>query len=726
MRKDWMRTISLVLCLVLCFSVSAMASDGKVAMGRYVELPVTLPVEGNLAFTQADGAIYYVDGNGDTLFKSTDLNNWEMVDTGHDEQTSPSQGGINGIAVGADGTLYLSSGWAMLDDRGYPYVERIRDGKSERVQLDQMLDTGVDRLVLCVLPSGELLGLSDIEAYRFSADGVTQQKYAVSGGESMAVYGNEVAICSMKNSLISILDIESGQSLRTLPLPSTSSYGIVGYDAKGALYYICTEGLYQVNADSTMMMQIADGRLMSAGKPNIEARAILFDRENNPVIAYSNASVTSLIAYHYDEQVATEPSAMLSVFTLYDSDTLRESANKFQLKYPDAMVDIIVALPEGTAITRDDAIRTLNTEVLAGKGPDVLVLDGLPVQSYIDKGVLQDLSPTVQPMIDSGALLGNVVGAFSNDGAINAVPTRFLIPSIWGDVQGLSTLEDMATWAQANPDSLPFYAVDVESLIGTFYASCAPGWFTEDGRLDEAKMEAFLIAMKTIRGSWTYDAYVLETGNDIKARMKERGTQEQVWNPYSNRTDQGRSAELFGMNLISAGKQKQLPFVLRGVDNSSYPNGALAEKGGFAPLPGQAEGCFMPMLLLGASKSTANSDMALKFIEFALTEESQNIDLEEGFQVNVKALDAAQARDKPLFGSSSGGTPEYRWSTSWLNPDQQKKLRDMIEALKTPVIPDLTLYQMIVSESTLFFEGKIDAKQAAANVCAKANAYLSE
>lgn len=730
MRKDWMKMTCLILCLALCLGGSAMAVEGKVAMGRYVEVPLDISGEGWGAFAQANGAIYAVDGSGDALLKSLDLNknNWDYLETGHDEQTSPAQGGVNGLAVGADGALYLSSGWAMVNEEGYPYVERIKDGKPQRVQLDQRLDMGKDRLMLCVLPSGELLGLSDIEAYRFSVDGVTQQKYAVSGGTFMAAYGNEVAICSTKNSLITVLDIESGQTLRTLPLPSAARYGVIGYDAKGALYYVSPDGLYQVNAGDTLMMQIADGRLMSAGKPNIEARAVLFDRENNPVIAYATASVTSLIAYHYDEQVTTEPSAMLSVFTLYDSDTLRESANKFQLKYPDAMVDIIVALPEGTAITRDDAIRTLNTEVLAGKGPDVLVLDGLPVQSYIDKGVLQDLSPTVQPMIDSGALLGNVVGAFGNNGAIHAVPTRFLIPSIWGDVEGLSTLEDMTAWAQANPDSLPFYAVDVETLIGTFYSSCAPAWFTEDGRLYEAKIEAFLIAMKTIRGPWTYDAYVLETGNDIKARMKERGTQEQAWNPYSNRTDQGRSAELFGMNLMSAGKQTQLPFVLRGVDNTSYPNGALVtlEKGSFAPLPGQAEGCFIPMLLLGASKSTANSDMALKFIEFALTEESQNIELEEGFQVNVKALHAAQERDKPLFGWSGVGTPEYRWSTTWLDPAQQKKLRGMIEALNTPVIPDLTLYQMIVQESTPFFEGKTSAKQAAANVCAKANAYLSE
>lgn len=744
MRMNWTRKTCLMLCLALCLSGIAMAADGKVAMGRYVEVPLSISGEEWRAFTQANGTIYAVDGSGDNLLKSMDLNkdNWDVLETGHDELTSPTQGGVNGLVVDEYGTLYLSSGSMMLNEAGHPYVERIKDGRTERVQLDQSLDTGSDRLTICVLPSGELLGLSDIEAYRFSADGVTQQKYAVSGGTSMAVHGNEVAICSTKNSLITILSIESGQTLRTLPLPSAARYGVIGYDAKGALYYVSPDGLYQVNAGDTLMMQIADGRLMSAGKPNVEARTLLFDAENNPIVAYSQGGALSLIAYRYDENVATEPGMLLSVFSLYDSGTLRECANKFQLEYPDVMVDIIVALPEGTAITRDDAIRTLNTEMLAGQGPDVVVLDGLPVQSYIDKGVLMDLSSVVRPMIDAGQLLPAVAGAFAGDGVISAVPTRFLMPSIWGDVEGLNTLEDMAAWAQANPDSLPFYAVDVEPLIGTFYLSCAPGWFTEDGRLDEPAVEAFLTAMRAIRGQWTYEAMAQKTGWDIKARFQQDG-RTFAWglNPYDPGAGNMSVEESGGIGLAHGGvvksgggahvieaMQKQLPYLLRGLDSTTWPNGVMvAEKDGdFAPLPGQAEGCFVPMLMMGASKGSSNNEMALKFIEYALGEESQNTDLQEGFQVNVQALDAAQARDKALFGWFGGGTPEYRWSTTWLNPDQQKKLRDMIEELRTPVIPDLTLYQMIVSESTPFFEGRIDAKQAATNVCAKANAYLSE
>ena len=39
-----------------------------------------------------------------------------------------------------------------------------------------------------------------------------------------------------------------------------------------------------------------------------------------------------------------------------------------------------------------DDIRTLNTELLGGNGADVLLLDGLSAESYIEKGILADLT----------------------------------------------------------------------------------------------------------------------------------------------------------------------------------------------------------------------------------------------------------------------------------------------------------------------------------------------
>ena len=69
----------------------------------------------------------------------------------------------------------------------------------------------------------------------------------------------------------------------------------------------------------------------------------------------------------------------------------------------------------------EDALRTLNTELVAGKGPDVLILDGMPLQSFIDKGVLAELSQ----VISADGLIPQVVDPMRTDGKLYAVPTRF-------------------------------------------------------------------------------------------------------------------------------------------------------------------------------------------------------------------------------------------------------------------------------------------------------------
>mgnify|MGYP002243277550 CR=1 FL=1 len=54
--------------------------------------------------------------------------------------------------------------------------------------------------------------------------------------------------------------------------------------------------------------------------------------------------------------------------------------------------------------TVSDTIRALNTELLGGNGADLLVLDGLPAESYIEKGILEDMKDFLSPMIASGEL----------------------------------------------------------------------------------------------------------------------------------------------------------------------------------------------------------------------------------------------------------------------------------------------------------------------------------
>ena len=64
----------------------------------------------------------------------------------------------------------------------------------------------------------------------------------------------------------------------------------------------------------------------------------------------------------------------------------------FQKKYPDVYVNIETGMSGDDSVTDTDALKVLNTEIMAGTGPDVLLLDGISEDTYIEKGMLEDLS----------------------------------------------------------------------------------------------------------------------------------------------------------------------------------------------------------------------------------------------------------------------------------------------------------------------------------------------
>ena len=58
-------------------------------------------------------------------------------------------------------------------------------------------------------------------------------------------------------------------------------------------------------------------------------------------------------------------------------------------------VELWVGMEDEAALTRTDAIKQLNTELMSGSGPDLIVMDGLSVEKYTDMGLLLPLDVNV-------------------------------------------------------------------------------------------------------------------------------------------------------------------------------------------------------------------------------------------------------------------------------------------------------------------------------------------
>ena len=145
-----------------------------------------------------------------------------------------------------------------------------------------------------------------------------------------------------------------------------------------------------------------------------------------------------------NEQTKKED-AVLRLYTLKENENLWQSAKLFMEKYPKYPVVIEVGISEEDGKTVSDAIRSLNTEIMAGNGPDIILLDGLPIEDYIEKGGLEDLSDMVESVKENGEeFFENVLSSYEKGEKVYAIPSRFSVPIIIGK-EGAVTPEEVKT-----------------------------------------------------------------------------------------------------------------------------------------------------------------------------------------------------------------------------------------------------------------------------------------
>lgn len=465
-------------------------------------------------------------------------------------------------------------------------------------------------------------------------------------------------------------------------------------------------GIYRCAMGGSIWERVVEGELCSLNMPSLRIRQI-FETEDGFLVwcseYLSGDKEDTLLSYKYSDEVPTVPTSEINVYALNDSPTARQAIGIFQRANPDYRVNFKAALGDG-AMTRSDAVRALNTELLAGKGPDILILDDLPIESYIEKGVLQDLSTAFGDI--TGELLPNIASAYSRDNALYALPARFSVPMVWASEAGIAqsgSLGNFAVWLKEskaqNPARQAFADVSPELLIPMFYPVCAPAWYTQDG-IDQAKFIEFLTMIKTI--------------SDLKDGGPIGDLGDLTWNSLYWSGDE--VAAVVGNSLSPA--------------DLAVPDAARDKRGdgGFALLPGQVQGAYLPKTILGLNKNSTQTEKSTELLRLLLSEQVQENDFEDGWAINQKALN--KSMEYPYTPEDDGAyySVDRRLSLTVLWPEEQElaEIMSAVNGLSLPVVPDSELLSMIQNETREFFSGGKTAQAAASAVAERARAYLSE
>lgn len=284
------------------------------------------------------------------------------------------------------------------------------------------------------------------------------------------------------------------------------------------LYIACRTGLYRYVWNGTVVEQIADGQMLSLGNNEYTPLAMQTLANGEFRLLFSGNHMVEL---YYDETIPSRPSKELTVYSLEENARIRYAGQLFQKQNPDVLVIYETGMDGDNAVSREDALRNLNTRLLAGEGPDVLILDGMDIEQYADKGVLKELDDFLLPYKEEGSLYQNIVEGMrmTESQKIYAVPLTVFLPLYLSETKyldGQTTLPDLISGAkharEEHPEGPLLFATKPKYLLNQLLPVCLPAWTEDDGSLRTDLLTEFYQTAHTL--------WKLDTSGMDEARLK--------------------------------------------------------------------------------------------------------------------------------------------------------------------------------------------------------------
>ncbi len=500
---------------------------------------------------------------------------------------------------------------------------------------------------------------------------------------------------------------------------SYDQFAAVAPDKEGGFFAANPKGIHHIGQGGSIWETVVDGGLNSLSQPSAAIVRLFAGAEDDFYVWLNSAGANLLKRYTYDPEIPSVPGKTLTVYglDLSSAETVRQAASMFQLAHPDVRVELIDGRADAGSTTVSDTIRALNTELLGGSGADMLVLDGLPVDSYIEKGVLLDLRQALKPMLEAGELGDHIIGPFTAaDGGIYQIPSRMTLLTVYGDPEALASLKTMETVRSYQSDSshLPLRPrTTYEKLLRQIFALYSGEIVdSESGMLKPGKTAELLETVKVLgeaNGSQVSFDESADGGRGFYYNMS-RGAAALNGDEYMELQKGSVSAAMEAVKgmyslMLSLAVADQMGCEMEGLNDS-----------------------YLPSQMLGINRLGGQIQLAEEFVRFVLGDQVQDGDLMDGLPVNRTAAARWASEDwgNPEISLMVSGGDGYSLSGVFPTVEQRRHIFALAEAADRPILTDRVLLDIIIAETKGFFDGTLSLEQAAQNAESKANLYFAE
>ena len=495
-------------------------------------------------------------------------------------------------------------------------------------------------------------------------------------------------------------------------LKKTTGYGCLAADPSAEALYTEGEGIvkYSVKKDEATQAinaEVLNGCIDTINEP---VTGLAVQGKNIVVCTLGESGNESNLYFLQKGQTEkTEKNTVLEIYSLKENSMIRNSLAFFRREHTDISINYTVGYTGEDGYSVSDAIRKLNTEIMADEGPDIIVLDNLPVEEYISKGVLEPVTDIVNEK--KNEIFFNMIEGYNKESEIFCVPTTFRIPVIIGNSEVVSAESSKAVIDQMEQQESPVLTQQ-DFPYAAMYMFATSDMVEKDG-MNEEKLTAYyndLLRLKEM-GNVT-DKIVGESDYSMNQTVDifPYGESDVPSDIYFGEAKAGVGQIAYAdsyIKLNSARKQADIQFDYLNKSGGNY---------------------YIPTEVLGINSRSSSKDAAKEFLALYLTEEVQNTNT-MGFSINRNSMrNSAAVTDSPQYYSTiyknledTSGLDLYTLST-----DEFNELLQFVELADTPVRVDAVVTETVMEQADkILYEG-LDVQTAVKTVCDKINLYLKE
>ncbi len=738
------RLAALLLSAVLAVGLLSGCGKGKTeeqnkentsVKGRYVEADIELPIQDgekilNMVKSKDGNPVLFSQAEGGQVFRyEYKEGDWELAQLDWITQLYDGQNfHLQEIQETKEG-IQVARG---TDEEMLTHIARSEDGQTGAEQtipyLSQQGDIGYPAVTNLQIDGAGNYWLSDLYQSKVvvidaSTMEVMQEINSVEGNSSeqrmlFAAENGDMA-ANTEDGVITIYDSEAAEK-GTMKIDQQEGIMMCGDEENW--HIISGEGIMRMVLGNEVGEVILDGTMASMGSSLNRITGIIKGQEDDFYVLYSQpkASTWSLMHYTYDAEAMAVPENTLRVFGLSENATVEDALLGFQKTHPDVKVEFLTSGKE-EGITMDD-IRTLNTELLGGNGADVLLLDGLSAESYIEKGILADLTDLADGLMAQESYLESILKSTAQkDGKIYGMPVKFSVPVIYGDENtkgALSSLDSLKSYLEEHPEASIFGIAQRDYIRDFLFQMYQDEIIKKDGKVDQEKLADLL---------------------EIEVKIAANARAEVFDEDGSAQMDMGTAAKIFQQDMFSNGGSAAIinhpdsvaTSKIASVTDMMTPYTLMRQMG---LSPDTLEGLYIPKGIVGINKDTKQKEIAEEFVKYLFSPEVQGKPVGDGLSVLESGMgilkeELASEYATGLVTMSSWkfeGEEEIVLDVSYPTEEEVDGLITICRTLEKPATQDCVIWNIYQTEADECLGGSIDAKTAAKNIAQKVDTYLAE